>query len=617
METLPTSGISSTDGNPQVVPDAASGRLLPETPEGGRIYEAIARAYIAGVLDGSTLVCNKVLLTIQRHVKDLETCHARGLYFDPAAGARFCQFVEELKPSKWPDKLVLQPWQVTHYFILYGWMKADGTRRFLTVFDMWPRKTGKSAMASAQSLYAFTADKELGPEVYAVALTKDQARRVFDECVAMVDGTSALKKKLVKLGSNPCNEMKLRGGPTSSMKPLSRDKETMEGYNISFAAGDEVHKWHTRAVYEVVRYGMRSRRQAMFLLITTAPPADDTASICNYLYEYAVKVLEGVIADDSFFCWITELDAEVKDDEGNVLIAGDAWDDETTWIKANPNLGVTVPLSAMRQEALEARNDAKNLNAFQRYSLNIRVGALDAAIPVKSWDGCARAGNPVDLRKSSLERLKGRICFAGLDLAIIDDTTALPLVFPPVYKGEVWEILPYFFIPQANIEPRVTRDRVPYDTWRDQGFLIVTPGETTDMDWVRDVFMDLTKTFDVRELVYDPALASGLIKSVLTMGFSKDKVVKFAQTAMNYAAPCGDFRRTIARKELKHDADPVLRWQISNLRWKKNHTGLIMPDKEKSVERIDGAAAAIMAFGRANHPDNAKLIQDKPRVSVL
>jgi phage terminase large subunit-like protein len=213
--------------------------------------------------------------------------------------------------------------------------------------------------------------------------------------------------------------------------------------------------------------------------------------------------------------------------------------------------------------------------------------------------------------------MKGRICFAALDLAIIGDTSALVLCFPPMFPGEKWRFLTYFWVPNDNIQERVERDRVPYDIWRDAGFLITTPGKTTDFDWIAGKILELNKYFDVRELIYDPALASGLIKVLLTSGLKKDKVVKFAQTMLNYSAPSGDFVRTIARRELSHDADPVLRWHITNLRWIKNHTGLFMPDKEKSIEKIDGAVACIMSYGRATHPDNAKLLKPKPKVTIL
>lgn len=569
-----------------------------------RDYPAIAEQYIAGVLDGSVLVCKTVRQAIERHKRDLLLGPERGLTFDPAAGAKVCKFFSILRPSKWPTPLELQPWQVAHMYILYGWKRADGTRRFRFVFDMWPRKTGKSAMVSGMGLYALAADDEMGAEVYSAALTEDQARRVFDEAVAMRDGTPQLRKKLTKAGNNPCH--RLRDLKTAGiMKPLSRDKDTMEGLNVSFAGADELHKWRSRDTWDVIRYGMRSRRQPLMVGITTAPSAEDNSSLCNTLYNYAINVLEQNFEDDAFFTWITSLDPE------------DAWDDESKWIKACPNLGVTVKIEDMRQECLEAKNSPDSLNAFQRYSLNLRVDALEQPIATADWVACGRKGDPIELRQQSLIRFRGRICFAGLDLAITDDTSALVLVFPPMAPGEKWHFIPFCWIPAENIERRSDRDRVPYRLWRDQGFITATPGKTTDYEWIAARIMQLTKDYDVRELIYDPALASGLIKLLLTSGLPEAKVVKFAQTAMNYAAPCGDFSRTIIRQELSHDSDPVFRWQITNLRWAKNHTGLIMPDKLKSLDKIDLDAAAIMGYGRGTHPDNAKLLKPAPRLTVL
>ena len=337
-----------------------------------------------------------------------------------------------------------------------------------------------------------------------------------------------------------------------------------------------------------------------------------------------------------------EIDQEIKDANGDVIQEGDKWDDETKWVKACPNLGVTVKMEDMRQECLEAKNSATAKHDFMRYSLNIRVGSLDKAIQAHDWRACARPGEAVTLRQEAMQRLAGRICFAGLDLASTDDTNALCLMFPPIEEHERWELLSFFWIPGDNIEDRVTRHQVPYDVWRDQGFIITTPGHVTDYDFIAGAILDIDRNFKLWELAYDPALAGGLINRVLAgrerpliqgqavpdgwtvrngkavqAGLKKEKIVKFQQTMLNYAAPCNDFVLAIGRRELVHLSDPVLTWQANNLRWIRNHTGLYMPDKLKSVEKIDGMAASIMAYGRATHPDNAKLIKAKPKVSTL
>lgn len=565
-------------------------------------FQAIADSYIAGVMDGTILVCRLVRKTIERHLSDLEHGHERGFHFDPASAIKVCKFLSVLQPSKWPTRIVLQPWQVTMLFILYGWKNAEGYRRFRDAYIQLVRKTGKSAIGSGLVLYHLVADDERGPEVYSAALTEDQARRVFNEAVEMRNGTKDLRSRITKVGDQPCRELQYKA-KAGMAKPLSREKDTVQGTNPSFAVGDELHVWKTRDMYDAIVYGMSARKQPMFVGITTAPAAEDQTSFCSTQYNYAVAIADGHFEDDSFFFWVTELDED------------DAWDDESKWIKACPNLGVTISLETMQKLAKQAKQQPGSLDGFKRYSLNIRVGAADAAIKVEAWDKCKRPGDPIALRAASIERLKKRVCLLALDLALTDDTSSLTAVFPPLKQGDPWELLPHFWIPEANITRRVERDKVPYKLWHDQGFLYTTPGEVTDHQFIADRVMELKKTYDVRELIYDPALATGFIKLVLTSGFIKDRVVKFAQTAMNYAAPCGDFTRAISRKEILHDGDPVLRWHIGNLRWVKNHTGLIMPDKLRSIEKIDGAVTCIMGYGRANHPDNAKLLS-KPRISV-
>lgn len=624
-----------------------------------RNYVQIAQDYIRRVMSGEELVCRLNRLAVERHVNELEKSKdpSYPFIFDPTQDAiRFCRLFETVQPSKWPNPMVMAPWQVAHDVILYGWRNREtvtikepvtdkpftfNPRRFRIAYDRWPRKTGKSARSSIQFLYHLKFDRERGAEVYSAALVEEQARRVFDEAVAMVASTPGLRSAIQRVGDQPCR--RLRVAELNAVgRPLSRDKESMEGLNISFWNGDEVHKWNGRGAYDVLRYGMRSRIQPLGQLITTAPSDDDTTSICNELDNYAEGVLTGLIPDDRFFAWILEIDHEIKDALGNITQEGDRWDDETKWVKACPNLGVTVKIEDMRQECLEAKNSPAAKNAFMRYSLNIRVNSLDKAIQVEDWRACARPGDPAETRKEAMERLAGRVCLAGLDLASTDDTNALAIIFPPMAEGERWELLSWFWIPADNIEARVIKHQVPYDVWRDQGFVITTPGHVTDYDFIVGEILNIARAFDLREVAYDPALASGLInrllagrkrpllqgetvppgwtvkgENIVQAGLKEDKVVKFAQTMLNYAAPCNDFVLALGRRELIHLGDPVLGWQANNLRWIINHTGLKMPDKLKSVEKIDGMAAAIMAYGRATHPDNAKLLKAKPKVISL
>jgi phage terminase large subunit-like protein len=630
-----------------------------------RDYVKIAEEYIQDVLSGKEMVCRLNRLAVERHVKDLERAKKNPVtfpyVFDTSFDAiRLCRLFEKIQPSKWPTPMTMAPWQVAHDVILYGWRQDKVVqvslpnkktpfrlmpRRFRIAYDRWPRKTGKSARASVQVVYHTKYDRERGAEVYTVALVEEQARRVFDEAVAMVEGTPGLRNEFRKVGDQPCRMLRVPE-LNAIAKPLSRDKESMEGKNISFWVGDEVHVWPGRGPYGVLRYGMRSRIQPLGQLITTAPSSDDTTSICNELDNYAEGVLTGVIPDEAFYAWILEIDQEIKDALGNIIQEADRWDDETKWKKACPNLGITVKLEDMRQECLEAKNSPLAKHDFLRYSLNIRTGSVNKAIQAEDWRACGRVGEPVQLRAEAMERLKKRIGFFALDLADTGDTNALAGVFPPMEAGEKWEVLSWFWIPGDNLDERVQKHGVPYDVWKEQGFLKTTNGHMTDYDVIAGDILNLSQWFDMRELTYDPALAGGLIQKVLAgrerpllpddnggaslpagwatrngkayqRGLKEDKIVKFAQTFLNYGGPCIDFTLAIGWRKLLHNSDPVLAWQINNLRWIKNHTELRMPDKLKSIAKIDGAVALIMAYARATHIDNAKITKPKAGASAL
>lgn len=183
-----------------------------------RNYVEIAEQYINRVMSGEELVCRLNRLAVERHVTELERSKdpSYPFIFDPTQDAiRFCRLFETIQPSKWPTPMVMAPWQVAHDLILYGWRNREtltvtnpknnkpftfNPRRFRIAYDRWPRKTGKSAHASVQVLYHLKYDRERGAEVYSAALVEEQARRIFDEAVAMRDGTPGLRSAIQKVG---------------------------------------------------------------------------------------------------------------------------------------------------------------------------------------------------------------------------------------------------------------------------------------------------------------------------------------------------------------------------------------------------------------------------------
>ena len=205
----------------------------------------------------------------------------------------------------------------------------------------------------------------------------------------------------------------------------------------------------------------------------------------------------------------------------------------------------------------------------------------------------------------SIAELKGRTSFWGLDLAPKLDTSALVGVFPPLKTDEKWRILAYFWCPADNVAGRVKRDRVPYDLWSQKKFITLTPGNLTDVRFIADQITEIAKQFDMKELAYDDAWSAELIRMLGESGFPMQKFVSFPQNNLRMNGPCVEFMRKVNRQEFAHDHNPVMRWQMANLRWNVNKvTSMIKPSRDSKREKIDGCASLIMALARAIDPEN-------------
>ena len=201
--------------------------------------------------------------------------------------------------------------------------------------------------------------------------------------------------------------------------------------------------------------------------------------------------------------------------------------------------------------------------------------------------------------------MKGKLCFAGVDLAPKIDTSALVLVFPPLTSEEKWRVLEYFWVPADNISDRVKRDHVPYDTWAKDGFLEPTPGNMTDVRYIAEQITEINKLYDLREIAFDDAWSSELVRMLGESGFPMQKFISHPQTPQKMNPPCLELKRKIERHELSQTNNPVMRWQMSNLRWATQQgTGFIKPARDRRREKIDGCASLLMAISRAIDPDN-------------
>jgi phage terminase large subunit-like protein len=528
--------------------------------------------YIADVLAGRIVTCHWIQAACQRHVDDLEHGPARGLRFDEAAGAKVLKFFSILHHSKgeWAGQLIeLEPWQQFMLWCLFGWKRADGTRRFRTAYLEVARKNGKSTIAAGVGLYGLILDNESGSEVFAASTKKDQSLIVFSEAVRMVKASPMLKKR-IKIFRNNLNIE----GTASKFEPLGADSDTMDGLNLHMAICDEIHAWKTRDVWDKLNTATGARRQPLMFGITTA--GYDRHSLCWVLNEYTKKILDRVVDDDSFFGMIFTLDD------------GDDWQDESTWIKANPNLGVSKKLDDLRRGSKRAQEIPSEQNSFLRLHLNMWTQSETKWMPIEHWRQC---GVPLDYSK-----LAGRKCYAGLDLSSTSDLTAWVLVFPPLRGEDVYLVLPRFWIPEDNLQKRVHDDRVPYDVWLRGGHLMSTPGNVIDYDFIFDQVERDAKQFKVEEIAFDRWGAARVVNVLQAKGLV---CVEFGQGFASMSPPMKELERLVMSHKIAHGNNPVLNWMADNVVIHLDAAGNIKPDKEKSREKIDGIVAMVMGLDRA------------------
>ena len=204
--------------------------------------------------------------------------------------------------------------------------------------------------------------------------------------------------------------------------------------------------------------------------------------------------------------------------------------------------------------------------------------------------------------------LKGRRCFVGMDLSSTKDLTALVAVFP---DDDGFDVLAQFFVPQESIRERAHRDRVPYDQWARDGYLIATPGNVVDYEYIRQTLKDWAAEFSIRSIAFDPWNATDLVTRLSEQdGFT---CVAMRQGFASLSAPTKSLEKAILSKQLRHDGHPVLRWCVSNVSVETDATGNLKISKKVSTERIDGVAALVMAVDQMERNNSVKA----PQYSML
>lgn len=571
--------------------------------------------YARKVVAGEIAACKFVRQACQRQLDDLERSEKDPSWpfrFDENLGGRAAEFFEQLPHIQGPlayqrhdgswNTFTLEPWQCFTETTLYGWVRKDSPparplRRFTRSYEEIPRSQGKSFKASGALLYAFT-EGEQGVEAYSAAVDREQALKVYDVAAAMLRKRDDLRREMgLEITAHQIAQIETN----SYAKALSREaKKTGDGKNIYIAVVDELHAHRTDEVWGVLDTGTGKRGgNALLRIITTS--GKDTSGVCYKRRSYVVKVLSGEVVDDSWFGIIYTIDEE---DDWTDEVCRAACDDHShpkcVWRKANPNWGVSVDPIDFHAKMMRAVQVAGERTEMLTKHLNIWCSADLSWMDMKAWD---LAGDP------ALERgqfLDDPACI-GIDLAWRQDICAKAIMFrrdlphrEPA-KAEAGEKEPHFYLFVDSYLPEeavLGSGNSLYRGWREEGRIITSPTDPRVLSlefFQGELELDCAR-FKVKAIPYDPAHATLLAQQMLAKGWP---MVECRPLVMNFSEPMKALAALVLDGRLHHDANPCLRWMVSNVVCHRDAKDNIYPRKPSFEAKIDGVVAAIMALREA------------------
>lgn len=551
-----------------------------------------ANKYARDVISGKIPACHYVKLACQRHVDDLNRSKTAtfNYKFVPELGEKICKFAELLPHTKgkWKDTpIILLPWESFLLVVLFGWVKkSDGKRRFRELYAEIPRKNAKSTIGAIIGLYMFSVDREPGAEVYSGATSLDQAREVFRPAWMMAKKSPGFRNRFgIELGGTDKNPGNIYSTESDSRFEAVIGKPG-DGSSVHCGIVDEYHEHLTDHMYDCFDTGLGSREQPLLIVITTA--GTNTSSPCYHKRTQALKTLNGEQVNEQLFVLIYTID---KDDD---------WTDFKVWKKANPSFGVSVFEDYLIKQHKAAVSDARKQNILKCKHLNIWSNAAEAYF------------NMVDFGKVSdptlrLEDFKGCKAYLGLDLAAKKDLAAAMLL---IKKGLDYYLFSRYYLPKRET---IGEDKAHYAGWEHDGYIVTTPGNRIDYEYIENDIFKLAKIVDIRgfengggEICNDPWNAQQLVANL-----EKKRLIvtEIPQTVAMLSEPMKEIDACISAGRFHHDANPVTFWCFENVMAQCDKKENVFPFKLGVKNKIDGAVATINAMCRAMTAKSKKTIK--------
>lgn len=541
------------------------------------------KEYQSKLASGEIVACEEIKTVYTRLVKEMDD-NSFPFYFSEESGNHAIEFIERFckhyQGEHAGETVKLELFQKAFLQALFGFLeKGTNLRRFREYFFEVARKHGKSFLSGCIAVYMMVADGEDGAEIYSAATKLDQAKIIYNASKNICDQSPELRA-LVKSTREGLSFKMTR----SIMKPLPNESKSLDGLNIHFAALDEIHEQRDRNMYDVLRQGMKARRQPLIGCITTSGFYRE--GLYDNLHDYASDVARGIKRDDRMLPIIYKLDDVAE------------WSDPKAWIKANPGLGTIKSYVQLADDVERAKQDPSYLPTLLVKDFDMKQSEQSAWMPLESII------NETVVDMSTLEH---SYAIGGCDLSATTDLTCATLLIRKPNDENVY-VLQHYFLPQSKIDKlELTKSKeAPYKLWAEQGWLTINEGAQVDYSNVTRWFVTMVEEHDIRPLwvCYDRALSGYWVPEMEEYGFEMEKT---AQGPFTWSQPMKEMGAAFEVHQVIYQNNPVLRWCLANTAKKsQNKDGIetIQPVKIQTEKRIDGMVSLLNAWvGYVKHFD--------------
>lgn len=469
-------------------------------------FKQIAIQYAEDVVTGKIIAGNN-LLECKRFLEDLKR---EDLELHTKEPDLVCNIIERFMVHKQGESLkgeplmntpmLLQPWQVFTVYNLVGfYYTGTKERRYKEAFIFIPRKSGKTMFIAALAFALAILERRSGSIIYIVAASQKQACESFNDILytlryrEMIDDFRVLNNNAEHSISYQFTDANGRPNGSIRIEALASNPDAQDSFNCNIAIADEVHAFKKSAQYNRFKEAMKAYTNKLMIGITTA--GDNINSFCYRRLEYAKKVLNGTVKDDTLFCFVSQAE---QDEHGQV--------DYTSPIqheKANPSYGVTIRPADILQESLQAQNDPQQRKDFLSRSLNIYTSAMRAYFDLSEFRTSDNKYNWTieDLLRMSID------WYGGADLSRMYDLTAGAL-YGHYAKEDVDIIITHAFFPVTMAAKKADEDEMPLFGWADDGLLTMCNSPTVNAADVVNWFVSMRRHgFKIKQIGHDRKFA--------------------------------------------------------------------------------------------------------------